>query len=517
MRKVYTWRGVSNFGDRITQFLLNQLSFKHTWANPEDADLIAAGSIIEHLPAAWTGTIIGAGKLIPNTRTDLTNANVLALRGALTRSLVDLPFGARPPVLGDPGLLVSQFVGQGGAKYELGVVPHWSDTELAARFPYGHVIDVRRPVWEVVAEIASCKRIVSSSLHGLVVADAYGIPRQAELFARAAKEGGDFKFRDYQSVYTDIDPHFGRMWRAPHHEVEAIQGALRPVLEYGLQNPGVPAEPPAARRSCWSRPQISLLVPFRDDGEHRTRVWRWLRRYWRANLRTAEIVMGRDDGTPFSKAAAVNDAASRARGRTFVVLDADAYLDSAVVQRCADDLDDARKAGKRLWYMPYNVLYRLSQDTTLELLRTDPGLPYHPPVLSVDNLEVMEGQELLGGTPYGHQHGAMAMVMPREAFFAAGGMDPRMRGWGSEDISFLRALDTLWGLHEVVTNDICHLWHDRPPSSSFKTRRLAGQTAQTGQANSRLCQRYTHASGEPAFMRGLTSERVRPRPRPWWR
>jgi hypothetical protein len=32
-----------------------------------------------------------------------------------------------------------------------------------------------------------------------------------------------------------------------------------------------------------------------------------------------------------------------------------------------------------------------------------------------------------------------------------------------------------------------------------------------------LCQRYTHASGEPAYMRGLTSERVRPKSRPWWR
>jgi hypothetical protein len=192
-------------------------------------------------------------------------------------------------------------------------------------------------------------------------------------------------------------------------------------------------------------------------------------------------------------------------------LDADAYLDSAVVQRCADDLDAARKAGKCCWYMPYNILYRLSQDTTVELLRTDPALPYHPPELAVNNLEVT-GQGP-GGTQYGHQYGAMAMVMSREAFFAAGGMDPRMRGWGSEDVSFLRALDTLWGLHEVVTNDICHLWHDRP-GSSFKTRRWAGQTAQ---ANSRLCQRYTHASGEPALMRGLVSERVRPKPRPWWR
>jgi hypothetical protein len=512
MHKIYHWRGVSNFGDRLTPFILDQLGHKHIWAEPGDADLIGAGSIIEHLPDSWPGTIVGAGHLLPRTRTDLTHANVLALRGRLTFNKVDLDRRACPPVLGDPGLLVSQFVRQGPATCELGIVPHWSDTELARRFPHGRVIDVRGPVWEVVAAIASCKRVISSSLHGLVVADAYGIPRQAELFAQAQREGGDFKFRDYQSVYSDPDPHFGRMWRAPYHEVARIQRSLRNVIEYALENPGVPAPTERRRRRCrWRRPQISLLVPFRDDGEHRTRVWNWLRRYWRANLRSVEIVMGHDDGKPFSKAAAVNHAASRARGRIFVILDADAYLDSRVVQECADNLDAARKTGKRLWYMPYNKLYRLSRHATLDLLRTNPVLPYHPPRLSPDHLEVTGQPD--GAEHYGHRHGAMVQIMPRQAFFVAGGMDPRMRGWGSEDISFLRALDTLWGCHEVTNNNVVHLWHARP-DNDWQNRSWIGQGAQ---ANSRLCQRYTHASGEPALMRGLAEERERPQPRPWWR
>lgn len=509
---VYSWRGKKNFGDALTGFILDQLGVENEWAEADDADLIAVGSILEHLSAGWDGTVAGAGLLRPGVRVDLTNANVIALRGKLTRNAVDLASNARP-VLGDPGLLVSDFVRQPPAKFDLGVIPHWSDTELAQRFPYGHVIDVSGPPERVIAEIASCKRVISSSLHGLIVADAYGIPRQAERFAQAIREGGDHKFLDYASVF-DGDPHFGHMWRAPHDQVERIQRGLRAALATLLDRP-VRHQIPTPKRSWhprWRRPQVSLLVPFRDDGEHRTRVWKWLRQYWQANLRSVEVVMGHDSGFPFSKATAVNDAASRARGRVFVILDADAYLDARVVQDLADRLDVARRAGHRKWFMPYAKLYRLSKPFTLDLLLGDPTQPYgiaSPP--ATEDLETSPSS-----ATYGHQYGAMMQVMPREAFFEAGGMDPRFRGWGSEDVSFLRALDTVWGHHEVTTNDVSHLWHARP-GNDWKTRRWVGQDTALGPANSRLAQRYAQASGEPSFMHGLARERQLPKPRSRWR
>jgi succinoglycan biosynthesis protein ExoV len=231
MRKVYSWRGKPNFGDRLTGFILDQLRVQNTWAPPAEADLVAVGSVLGHLPHGWDGAVVGAGMMYPDTVTDLSNARVRALRGKLTRGLVvgvDQPLRV---VLGDPGLLMPLFVRPCRAKYDLGIVPHWSDTELVQRFPYAHVIDVAQAPECVAAEIASCERIISSSLHGLVVADAYGISRQAELFARADREGGDFKFRDYQSVYDSDNPRFGEMWRAPHKEVEGIQKTLLAALD----------------------------------------------------------------------------------------------------------------------------------------------------------------------------------------------------------------------------------------------------------------------------------------------
>jgi hypothetical protein len=510
--RAYHWQGGSrNFGDQITRFILDKLEVKHEWSRVNDADLILVGSILEHLPAGWSGTVCGAGKMYGDTRTDLTAANVVALRGKLTLARVDLRKGVKP-VLGDPGLLVPEFVRQPRARFDLGIVPHWSDTDLAKRFPYAHVIDVRGNVQDVVTQIASCKRIISSSLHGLIVADAYGIPRRAELFERAAKEGGDFKFRDYASLF-DGDPHFGEFWTAPHHRVARIQRDLRAALGDVVDRPSAGELPaPKRKRRCRKRrPQISLLVPFRDDGEHRSRVWDWLRQYWKANLGSVEIVMGHCGSTPFNKAVAVNDAASRARGRTFVILDADAYLDARVVQDCADILDWAREEGQRTWFMPYTTLYRLSREITVDLVGdSDPRMPYWLP--SPIPLSWLENEP----TPYGHRHGAMIQIMPREAFFAVGGMDPRFsRGWGSEDSACARALDTLWGPHELTSNDLAHLWHVRP-GHDVMTRQWVGQH-NSGPAHSRLAQRYADATGEPAFMQGLVDERPKLKPYAWWK
>jgi hypothetical protein len=95
-------------------------------------------------------------------------------------------------------------------------------------------------------------------------------------------------------------------------------------------------------------------------------------------------------------------------------------------------------------------------------------------------------------------------------------MDPRFRGWGSEDVSFMRALDTIYAQHELGDNDVVHLWHERP-GISWATRRWVGQPDVV--ANSRLGQRYAMATSEPGFMRALTSEYEHPRDvlKPWWR
>ena len=232
MPKAYWWRDQLNFGDRLNWTILHKLDHTPEWEHPLQAELVLMGSILEHLPPIWTGTVCGAGKLHEDLAVDLSRARILALRGKLTAAGVrGVP---RDVVFGDPALLLPLWFRQRPAIHELGILPHWTDKTLWSRFKYGHLIDPTAHPEQVVQDISSCRRIISSSLHGLVVADAFGIPRRAELFpaatARPEHEGGDFKFRDYQSVYSDTDPHFGEFWTAPYHEVDELRdGLLRAV------------------------------------------------------------------------------------------------------------------------------------------------------------------------------------------------------------------------------------------------------------------------------------------------
>ena len=224
MRKVYWWKGVVNFGDTLTHTLLNQLLVKHAWARPADADLILCGSILEHMPRDWAGTVMGAGKLHENSAISLDGAEVLALRGPLSARGIRGDYA-----LGDPGLLASRLVPLQPARYDLGVIPHWSDTELTKRFAYGRVISPMHGAIHVITEIARCKRIVSSSLHGIIVADSYGIERQAEIFSQASSEGGAFKFVDY-AASLGVKPSFGELISVDRSVVETRQRELADVL-----------------------------------------------------------------------------------------------------------------------------------------------------------------------------------------------------------------------------------------------------------------------------------------------
>jgi hypothetical protein len=505
-------REVRNWGDLLNWTLLNAMGALPAWRAPEEAEMVVVGSILEHLPSTgWAGVVCGAGMLRPESTMDVSNATVLAVRGRLTAERLIGLNPDKPPVFGDPALLMPRFVRQYQAKFDVGILPHWSDTTLRSRYPYGHFINpFDRP--EVVVEtLAKCKRIITSSLHGMIVADAYGIPRQVELFPGAENEGGDFKYRDYSTIYGDDNPHIGEMWTAPFHVVERVQVELLRALEtaLGLQDVlGVPQHDfrdhtKWHHRGRKRRPQISLLVPFRDDGEQRVRTWHWLLDYWMRNLDSVEVVEGHTASIPFNKSQAVNAAACHARGRVFVILDADIYMDANVIQGCADRIDFELGRGNRKWFMPYDHFYRLTQEATTDLMATDSSLPYNvssPPPESW----------IMPGNPadYGHQYGAGIMVMPREAFFLVNGMDPRFnRGWGSEDGSMLRALDTLYCQHEVVHKDVLHFWHTRP-GHNYLTRRWVGQIQ--GVANSRLAQRYAQATGDVGWMRSLVDGHIGP-------
>ena len=234
MVKVYYWKRQKNFGDLLTTLLLKKFAHLDSeWVEPKDAELVVVGSVLDQLPEGWSGVIAGAGKLHEKTKLSFPNARILAVRGPLTAKGLKGNF-----VLGDPGLLADELVKIKDKRYNLGIIPHWTDTILEhdPRFiKYNpKIIHVGDNPLEVIQEISYCKKIVSSSLHGIILADAFGIPRRIEIsprvLSRPDQEGGLFKWLDY-SASLGIKFEIGKTIEVDHNRVVEKEYELFDVLE----------------------------------------------------------------------------------------------------------------------------------------------------------------------------------------------------------------------------------------------------------------------------------------------
>jgi len=200
----YWWAAQPNFGDDLTPWILPRYGVVPVHRRAPEARLAAVGSILEVLPSEYDGAIWGSG-LIMDRPHPLPSAKILAVRGHLTRERIGAPDDV---TLGEPGLLVARRIRRPARRWDVGLVPHAVHRDHAAFVGLAetpgiraHVIDVQRTASHAVRQIAACDVILTTSLHGLVVADAFGIPA---LWTQLEPPlgGGSFKFHDYESVIT---------------------------------------------------------------------------------------------------------------------------------------------------------------------------------------------------------------------------------------------------------------------------------------------------------------------------
>lgn len=230
--KAYWWKEVDNFGDRLAPLLLARFAdfYNIQWAPIGKAEIASVGSILEHIPLGWKGHIVGSGLLRETSKLKFnpSQVNVLAVRGPLTARSFSGNFA-----LGDPGLLANELIEYQEKQWDLGIVPHWQDEQLADRFlaliPSQFTCKVISPASDpltVITQIAQCKRIVTSSLHGMIVADAIGgIPRRVEYCQKLAADGADFKFRDYSdSIKCPFE--FGKMQEPSRNRVDDAKSEI---------------------------------------------------------------------------------------------------------------------------------------------------------------------------------------------------------------------------------------------------------------------------------------------------
>jgi len=207
------WFQSLNWGDAVNPILIIFLSGQNpTYLSMSKFRLknrffpkpvyLVCGSILAY---ADKNTIIwGPGFGSSDNRLKEKPKKILAVRGPLSRQkILDQGYDA-PNIFGDPALLFPRFYHPKISKrYKLGIIPHftdWGDPRIQ-RFnvnKYILLIDITSGIFNVVDNILSCERVASSSLHGLIVADAYKIP---SVWIKIGDKiiGKDFKFNDYFS------------------------------------------------------------------------------------------------------------------------------------------------------------------------------------------------------------------------------------------------------------------------------------------------------------------------------
>ncbi|MFM8953980.1 MAG: polysaccharide pyruvyl transferase family protein [Planctomycetaceae bacterium] len=190
--------GRPNFGDDINPTFFGMVSGQCTRfaSDRRRPHLLGAGSILER--AVPASVVCGSGLLQPPRGQIRPEPTLVAVRGE--RSLA--AFAPRGDVfLGDPVILVDAWVARGEIRHRFGLVPHVRSVprwrQLNSRSL--HLIDPGLPPWQVVEEIAACETVLSQSLHGLIVADALGVPN-VWVAPSSDMVGDRFKFDDYFST-----------------------------------------------------------------------------------------------------------------------------------------------------------------------------------------------------------------------------------------------------------------------------------------------------------------------------
>ena len=206
--------GITNFGDEIQKDII-PIIFGYRvipTSHASEASIFTVGSILSeltHMTYDKTNHIWGSGFIssepIPNETDLLKKVTIHALRGKITYSRIKSQLKNLPDLpLGDPGLLASIIYPKSAKKnHKIGLVHHYIDADNAIVSSLRKndnflIINPLDPPKEVAAQISSCDFILSSSLHGLIVADSYNIPN-AHIKLSDKVYGGEYKFNDYDS------------------------------------------------------------------------------------------------------------------------------------------------------------------------------------------------------------------------------------------------------------------------------------------------------------------------------
>lgn len=197
------WKSKVNIGDRLAEvvydFMLDYYGLDRDKRIKKTVHLNTVGSIIamQDYDAVIWGSGIHCAATINNLVKHQTYVryDVRAVRGPITEKWMEAAGYPCPHIYGDPAVLMPLVYKPESMEktYDLSVVMHLSSKE--AKDSRYHYIDVSTcDHRHFIDQICKSRLVVSSSLHGIVLAETYGVPA---IFWRNGVENEELKFYDW--------------------------------------------------------------------------------------------------------------------------------------------------------------------------------------------------------------------------------------------------------------------------------------------------------------------------------
>lgn len=203
-----------NFGDDLNEYMIKALigekhillrqnnRFNIFFLGKKRPFILFVGSVLKG--DISNSIILGSGVMSKGDQLYGKPKKILSVRGPMTyKYLIDKQFKIGQVIkYGDPALLLPKIFNKVFEKeYKIGFIPHYIDklepkSKRLLSLKKIHFIDIQEKVETVISEILKCEFIISSSLHGLITADAFGIQSRWIKISNNVK-GDGFKFRDY--------------------------------------------------------------------------------------------------------------------------------------------------------------------------------------------------------------------------------------------------------------------------------------------------------------------------------
>jgi pyruvyltransferase len=169
----------TNFGDELSRVVVEKIinkTVQYHSLEQETKTVLAIGSVLHY--ARNNDIIWGSGfRENPLQEKRFTCLDIRAVRGPITRKfLLDLNINC-PEVYGDPALLLNDLFPEFKTSekiFDYIIIPNLAD--IPYLITYKNVVLPTSPWQEIVKKINQSKLVISSSLHGIIVAESYGIP-----------------------------------------------------------------------------------------------------------------------------------------------------------------------------------------------------------------------------------------------------------------------------------------------------------------------------------------------------